>query len=265
MSLDAFAFVPAIAGVLAMTGAWATGRPVAGRAWRQAALWFGVSFAMSWVIPILVPALGDVLAAMRIRNVVRTGFVALIGLCLLTGLGFAACTAAAVSRAPRLARAARLLLLLVWLWTRVANAPWPLGGFPIAPAPVLGPERAILQRGSGPVLELPVGPPDLETESHAAAMYRSTTHWRTLLNGYSSYYPRGFRERVEMARQLPGAHALEFLRRETGLTTIIVRASGIPNPTIARWRDATDRHRLRGVHVEYVDDDVFVLTVLPLE
>ncbi len=264
MSLDLFAFVPAIAGVLAMTRAG--GRAVPRRAWRQAALWFGVSFAISWVIPVLVPGLRDVLAATRIRNVVRMGFVALIGLCLLTGLGFAACAAAATSRAPRLvARGAPLLLLLPWLWTRVAYAPWPLWGFPIAPAPVLGPEGAVLQRGIGPVLELPVGNPDLETESHAAAMYRSTAHWRTLLNGYASYYPRGFRDRVEIARQLPGAHALEILRRDTGLTTIVVHAAGIPGLTIGRWRDAIARHRLRNVHVEHDDGDVFVLTVLPLE
>jgi hypothetical protein len=263
MSLDALAFVPAIAGLLAMARARSAGQPVPIRAWRQAALWFGVSFAMSWAIPVLVPALRDVLAATMIRDIIRLGFVALVGLCLLTGLGFAACAGVA-SRAPALvARAAPLVLLLLWLATRIGDAPWPLGDFPVAPAPVPGPEAAVLRRSVGPVLELPVGHPDRETESHTSAMYRSTAHWRTLVNGYSSYYPHGFRERMELARQLPAPFPLEMLRVQTGLTTIVVHAGGFPMLTIGLWRDAIERGKLRGVRIEYVDQDVLVASVAP--
>jgi hypothetical protein len=96
-------------------------------------------------------------------------------------------------------------------------------------------------------------------------MYRSTAHWRTLLNGYSSYHPRDFRERMEMARQLPTPFALDVLRRDTGLTSIVVHADAFPALTIGRWRDAVARGALRGVRLEYVDDDVLVASVAPAD
>ena len=266
MSLDVLVFLPVVAGALAMAGTRTATRPALSRAWRQAALWFGVSFAMSWVIPVVVPGLRELLLSTMVRDITRLGFVALVGLCLLVGLGFAACAEVVVARVPTVvARVIPLVLLLAWLSTRVANAPWPVGDFPIAPAPVPGPEAAILRRGVDPVLELPIGNPDLDTESHASAMYRSTAHWRTLLNGYSSYYPQGFRERMQMAHQLPSPFGLNVLRHQTGLTSIVVHAAGLPRLNIGRWLDAIEQHRLRGVRIEYVDDDVLVLSVASQE
>ena len=53
-------------------------------------------------------------------------------------------------------------------------------------------------------------------------MYRSTLHWRPLLNGYSSYWPAGFYERMQLAELLPAASALRRLVCETGVRTIVV-------------------------------------------
>ena len=66
-------------------------------------------------------------------------------------------------------------------------------------------------------------------------MYRSIRHWRPLLNGYSSYYPAGFPERMELAYRLPDADALAALRRETGLRTIIVHLNDLQPTERARW------------------------------
>src|SRR5881397_77853 len=60
-------------------------------------------------------------------------------------------------------------------------------------------------------------------------MYRSTFHWRPLLNGYSSYYPAGFGERMTIADHLPDADALTTLRRETGLDAILVHLDLLRN------------------------------------
>jgi hypothetical protein len=153
------------------------------------------------------------------------------------------------------------LVLVGWLVLRVRDLRWAFGGYPVAPAPIAGPEAPILRRGRGLVLELPVGDPRRDTQSHAAAMYRSTAHWRTLVNGYSSYQPSGFRERIDLARMLPSPSALEACRRE-GVTSIVVHAVGMRGLTIGRWEAALDAG-LRGVRVEHRDDDVLVIAVLP--
>jgi hypothetical protein len=131
MALDALAFVPAVAGAF-LTFAMARGasRSAPARAWRQATLWFGVSFAISWVLPVAVPGLRDVLAATMIRDVTRLGFIALVALCLLVGLGFSGCVDAIVARVPVVVgRIVPTSLLMLWLATRVAQAHWPLGEF----------------------------------------------------------------------------------------------------------------------------------------
>jgi hypothetical protein len=260
LSVDLLVFVPIVAGALAIALIGTT--PARARAWRHAALWFVVVLAISWVLPVAIPAVRDIYAAARMRDIVRLGFPGLVALCLLVGLGFASVADAVVAYAPsRLARLTPVVLLALWLPTRVAHAPWPPGEVPVGPAPVPGREAAVLARRAGPVLELPIGNPDVDTESHAAAMYRSTAHWRTLVNGYSSYYPHGFRERMELARELPDRRALGLLRDETGLTSIVVHAAGMPQLTIGRWRAAMRRGELPGVRIEYADDDVLVVSV----
>ncbi len=70
-------------------------------------------------------------------------------------------------------------------------------------------------------------------------MYRSIFHWRPLLNGYASYWPRGFAERMELALRLPDPEKLAALRRETGLTTILVRTDQLAGGQRA-WQRAAD-------------------------
>jgi hypothetical protein len=53
-------------------------------------------------------------------------------------------------------------------------------------------------------------------------MYRSIFHRHDVLNGYVSYWPSGFAERMALAERLPDPDALAELRRETGLAYIWV-------------------------------------------
>src|SRR5207245_10250730 len=101
-----------------------------------------------------------------------------------------------------------------------------------------------LRQPGGPHLGLPLGQGGREEpRSQARAMYRSTFHWRPLLNGYSSYWPSAHPRRMQLARRLPDPDALQALRAETGLEMILVhaaevgsaeRASGSAGPPVLR-------------------------------
>jgi hypothetical protein len=72
------------------------------------------------------------------------------------------------------------------------------------------------------VFEWPVTVPsrlDLTYDVHY--MYRSTEHWRPLLNGYSGNYPRSYLELLNEMRSFPRASALRYLRQR-GATVLVV-------------------------------------------
>ncbi len=228
--------------------------------WRHAGFWFCVSWLLAWVLPSQFPGFCDFVLQTVVRDFERLGLAALIALCLLTGLGFAACTAAARSGIrPSLRRLVAPVFVVLVVAGRLASVGWPFGEYPIEPAPTAGVEGAILRAGSGPVLVLPIGDPRKDSGSHATAMYRSIAHWRPLLNGYCSYYPRGFRERMDLARRLPDPNVLDTLRRDTHLTTIVVESGSFPAFTIGRWRTAIAKGTLPGVRIEH--GDVLVLAI----
>ncbi len=84
------------------------------------------------------------------------------------------------------------------------------------------------------MLELPAGA--RAAQPNAWAMYRSLSHWRPLVNGYASYWPAGWAERMADAARLPDSAVLARLVRATGLTTIVVRLSELPPAERARWK-----------------------------
>src|SRR5437867_7978392 len=183
------------------------------------------------------------------RTTANLGTAGLMGLALLTGLAFAECARlvsrpAVPARLRPLARSAFAALLLGALY-----AAYQLGRDPIFPRPPLpssyqlgvplmptSPLLAILRRPGGPLLELPAE----NIVQAAQAMYRSIFHWRPLLNGYASYWPEGFSERMALARRLPDADALATLRAETDMELILVHADpGAPKR--AAWLELAGR------------------------
>src|SRR5262249_34920067 len=68
----------------------------------------------------------------------------------------------------------------------------------------------------------------------AEAMYRSTLHWRPLLNGYSSYWPAGFHERMEATALLLTPSVLKTFVCDTGLRSILVDVR-VPFPGRDAW------------------------------
>src|SRR5262249_9437056 len=157
-------------------------------------------------------------------------------------------------RTPRLAVTASLPPLAPLVMS-VERRPQLQTPFPvISAAPYRSSLLDAVRRTEGPLLELPVVGvpnelPDIRSryqfaEAHARAMCRSIFHWRPILNGYSSYWPVGFPERMALAMQLPDPNALESLRRLSGLRSILVRLPELSPADQRTWlRLAESRDR----------------------
>ncbi|HYC23006.1 MAG TPA: hypothetical protein VEI94_09890 [Candidatus Bathyarchaeia archaeon] len=189
----------------------------------------------------------------------RLGVAALMGLAVLAGIGFAECArwlpAGNRGRARSLAVWAAAILLAGAMYSSYRDGSEPLPrSYPLAEPSGLRPGLATLLRAStGPLLELPVlGPAGgLAPELHAPAMYRSIFHWRPLLNGYSSYWPAGFLERMRLASRLPDlasgrpdsslSPALAELHAKTGLESILVHLSELPPAQREQWLALAER------------------------
>ena len=232
--------------------------------WAHAALWTAVAFVAS-----LTPTVQWYLTPVRLPQVVlrdwsplyqflrspeRVAIGALVGLSLLAGTAFAECTRRL--HGSRLAACGRLLAALAIVTTmyleysRSALEPRPVRRKPLpreyALARAIQPSSRlieILRRSGGPLLELPAGHRDdpLWPVSHARAMYRSIFHWQKLLNGYHSYWPLGFPERMALASRLPERQALDSLRRQTGLEMILVHTRSLRGNQRRIWHTVERR------------------------
>lgn len=171
-----------------------------------------------------------------LRTLMRIHADAVVAVPLLLGLSFAE-IAGRCTRTPSLGRLAPAALAVAAVaalgWQAFGDRRGPFRTIPQpAPAAALLPQ---LRGGSGPLLELPASLTD--PAPNARAMYRSTFHWRPLLNGYSSYYPAGFPARMALAAQLPDRAALTALVRDTGLEMVLVRFPELTPQAVERWRD----------------------------
>jgi hypothetical protein len=214
----------ALAGALRRDGASRT-------VWLHGILWcvVGVLISRSWLV------------ATPMRLPTRLGVGGVVGLAVLVGA--AVTTLAGTLRTPR-ARAflAATLALTVWTvgyLTRIAPLRQARGGLPLQEAPTVPPAIAdALARMRGPLLELPLGPPPIQARRHATAMYHSLAHGHPVLNGYASYWPMGFPERMALADRLPDSDALDELVRSTGLRLVWVHVHALLPDDRARWKQS---------------------------
>jgi hypothetical protein len=234
-------------------------------AWTHATFWTlaGVAMSLPHTVAVggttyrlphheLLRALVPGVAALRVPE--RLGVATLIGLALLAGLACAALLRRlglgdGVAPARRLAGGALAAAIAATMYGQYAQAvaqPHRYGAalpsaYPLRPAfdgrasPVL----ELLRHADGAVVEVPI-PPMAPTAAalHAMAMYRSIFHRRPVLNGYSSYWPAGWRDRAVQMTRLPDPVALAALRRDTGLAWILVRPPDDSGPLAMLTRDA---------------------------
>lgn len=231
------------------------------RAWRYAALWSVAGIVLSlppWatilgtIVPLPHVWLREILPVAGVLRVpMRLGVIGLVGLSLLTGLAFAEVMRRVLGQrqAPPWARVVCGALALVIAVIIVEQPRTGLGyppGFVIKsrlplslPVPRLTPYAAVLHADRGPLLEIGkglFGPPLTRSMPGAIAMVRSIEHWRPLLNGYGSYWPKQYERSIWLARQLPeDLGALNALRMETGVELILVWPKHLPPEKRSAW------------------------------
>jgi len=172
-----------------------------------------------------------------LRVPVRLGVGGMIGLALLAGLAGEECRRRLPARVRPLVPIALVVAMFAqyaWGGTRLPGR-YPLMEAATEPAEIL----SILRQPGGPVLEVPIGVKgDWDPSDQARAMLRSTQHWRWILNGYTSYWPAGFPERMALVEKLPDPAALAALREQTRLELIVVHLDDFQRRQRATCRDA---------------------------
>lgn len=184
-----------------------------------------------------------------LRAPARLGIVAALSLAVLAGVGV-----------TRLARgrwtAAITAGLLVVAVAELAAIPYPHYEAPRFPAAY----RMLAQLPAGPVAEFPYFNRRMEYPRHAYYMVGSTTHWRTLVNGYSDVIPQDFRAEVNDLAEFPSQLAFDILaRHDTRYVLLHRRLYGEEEWQTLAARAAQFHHRLRPI---FWDDDARLYEVV---
>jgi hypothetical protein len=174
-----------------------------------------------WLLDV-VPGLSVVRYPIRFASIVILGFSGLVGL----GL------AAVAPRWPIAQRGAMAAVIAVLVWhagatTRMAVARAPESGSAVYRT-LAGLE------GGGVLLEYPLAD-QAPTYREPEFVLHSTSHWKTLINGYSGHTPPTWNLVLEIARGLPSPTALQKLVDLTRLRWVIVH--GFPNRPPAPWTE----------------------------
>ncbi len=176
-------------------------------------------------------------SSMRVPS--RFSIATMTGLAALAGIGLGRAVAPLEARAHGKWLAAAVLALMLsgtaveydLPFTLPQAKPVPVGdGIP----PIY---TKLAELPEGPLLEYPWhGAQGWHTAAQSASyMYFSTFHWKRLLNGYTGYPAPSARVTAGLVRALPGAQALEILKRATGVRYILVHASKLPPVERSKW------------------------------
>jgi hypothetical protein len=170
----------------------------------------------------VVPWLREHAALFRgLRVPARFGHLVLLGVSVLAGFGLARLRA---SLSTRRARLARMLPLVAGAVLTLEYLMWPMTLVPVQTAPD---EASLWLRSQPPGvladLPLPRVPSDLPGESLVG--YRSTFHWRPMLNGYSGYTPATYLALWHPLASFPSPAAMTALRVR-GVRYVAVREAG---------------------------------------
>ena len=215
-------FPGAVALALSLVGLWGTADP------RLRIHGLGLGFALLLALGFnagLYTLLYDwVLPFRGLRVPARAGILVLLGIAVLAGAGLARILGRARSRAVTSLVATLAIAASVAEYRTspelVAVDPRPMALY-----------SSLREMPDAVVFEWPVTVPgrlDLMYDVHY--MYRSTQHWRPLLNGYSGNYPTSYLELLNEMRSFPRTSALRYLRRR-GATVLVVHERLGSQPT----------------------------------
>ena len=135
-----------------------------------------------------------------LRAPARFGVVVVFGLSVLAGFGLAG-----FLPGHRKGTLATLLLIAA----AIGELALP---FPVTTVQALSPAYRVLSGlPRGPVIEMPFFFPEVGLFQHTIYMLNSTSHWMPLVNGYSDYIPKDFRDHVETLKFFPSRDAFKLL------------------------------------------------------
>ena len=159
-----------------------------------------------------------------LRVPARAGILVLLGIAVLAGAGFARVLGRARSRTLRSVAA---IVVIGACAAEYRSSPALVA---VDPRPTAL-YATLRDMPDAVIFEWPVTVPwrlDIMHDVHY--MYRSTEHWRPLLNGYSGNYPRSYLELLNEMRSFPRTSALRYLRRR-GATVLVVHERRDSRPT----------------------------------
>ena len=169
----------------------------------------------------VVPLLTAVLPALQgLRALARTAIIAEAALSVLAGLGVA-WVLGRLRGHPTLQRALCVACVAGVLGEALQHP------MPLAAAPATRPPdayRVLARAPEGHVLELPLPALDALPGHEPTYQLWSTWHWRTLVNGYSGYYPPAYLDAVPTLSAFPDDASVAWLRAHDVRYVLIHRA-----------------------------------------
>jgi hypothetical protein len=167
-----------------------------------------------------------------VRGAARFGFLALVAVTVLAGLGVAAIRARCGTRRWWPVLAAAIIAAVNVEAIRAPIAFRPFDGIPRI-------YQSLSDPSVGAVAEFPF-PPPAAILRNAPYVLNSTVHWKPLVNGYSGFLPASYPRIAEALRDFPGDRSRAELRR-LGVTHVVVHldAYGAGAGTMASALSAT--------------------------
>jgi hypothetical protein len=166
-----------------------------------------------------------------VRAPARLAMVAMLMLSVFAGFG-----ATLLARRPwtpgAVALLAGALLAEAIVWPFVINGVTPPPGYAAPPGRVFSPSQAppVYQRllqepADAVVVELPIGQPDYDLR----AVYYSTVHWRSIVNGYSGFFPPHYPQLALALDRVPRQGDVAWgALRAAGATLVLVHEDAFP-------------------------------------
>ena len=173
----------------------------------------GVALSFGPALPGYAALYGWLPLMQGVRGAARFGFLALIAVAVLAGVGMAGLRARYGRRAwwPVLAALAIAAVNAEALRAPIAYRPF--DGIPRV-------YQALRDPSVGAVAEFPLYPPEAILRN-APYVLNSTAHWKPLVNGYSGFVPAGYAGIADALRNFPDGRSQAELRR-LGVTHVVI-------------------------------------------
>lgn len=194
------------------------------------ALSFGPSFPGYSLLYRFVPVLQG------IRVVSRFGYLGIVAVAMLAGLGFAALRKRLATRAGRVGTLVTAFILPLAVVETLAI---PLGLTPFRRIPPFYDQ--LRNDADAVIVELPLAAPQYAF-GNTSYMLASTVHWRPLVNGYSGLTPPSYYRHFAAMQKFPDLESVRTLQSE-GVTRIVVHTDAVAPALIAQMDAVPQLHR----------------------